>query len=122
MGMSAGRVWLSAALTVALAACAADSKTEDLNPNIFPTKYKQEVLDTLSRTLDYPANVRDAFITDPTLAPVGKDQRYISLRALQFPESSPGICRQQGPHRLLLRRPPQSIGRRDAGAMRQRAL
>ena len=77
MGMSAGRVWLSAALAVALAACAADRKTENLDPNIFPAKYKQEVLDTLSRTLDYPANVRDAFITDPTLAPVGKDQRYI---------------------------------------------
>lgn len=77
MEICAGRVWLSAALAVALAACAADRKTENLDPNIFPTKYKQEVLDTLSRTLDYPANVRDAFITDPTLAPVGKDQRYI---------------------------------------------
>jgi hypothetical protein len=77
MGGSALRLWLLAALTVALAACAADRKTENLDPNIFPANYKQEILDTLTNTLDYPANVRDAFITDPTLAPVGKDQRYI---------------------------------------------
>ncbi len=78
MGGLAARACMLAALTAALAACAVfDGKRENLDPNIFPTNYKQEVLDTLSRALDNPANVRDAFITDPTLAPVGKDQRYI---------------------------------------------
>jgi hypothetical protein len=77
MGASALRMWLLAALAVALAACAADRKTENVDPNIFPANYKQEVLDTLSNTLNDQANVRDAFITDPTLAPVGQEQRYI---------------------------------------------
>jgi ABC-type Fe3+-hydroxamate transport system substrate-binding protein len=77
MGGNAARLCLLTALAIALAACASDSKRENLDPNIFPTNYKQEILDTLSRTLDDPANIRDAFISDPVLAPVAKDQRYI---------------------------------------------
>ena len=45
-------------------------------PNIFPTNYKQEILDTLTRVLDDPTNVRDAFITEPALRTVNKEQRY----------------------------------------------
>jgi hypothetical protein len=78
MGGLAARLCGLLALAAALAACSAlGPKQENLDPNVFPANYKLEVLDTLSRTLDNPANVRDAFITDPTLAPVGKDQRYI---------------------------------------------
>jgi len=54
------------------------SKNEPVvDPNLFPGNYKQEVLDTLRTTLVEPSNVRDAFITDPVLAPVGGEQRYI---------------------------------------------
>ena len=74
--MGGARLFLPAALAVMLAACAADRRTQDLDPNIFPTNYKQEVIDTLSQALDDAVNVRDAFISDPALAPVGKDQRY----------------------------------------------
>jgi ABC-type Fe3+-hydroxamate transport system substrate-binding protein len=76
MGENAAKLCLLMALTVALSACASDSKRENLDPNIFPTNYKQEVLDTLARTIDDPANVRDASISDPVLAAVEKDQRY----------------------------------------------
>ena len=41
-----------------------------------PPNYKQEILDTLTRTLVDPTNIRDAYISDPVLRPVGKDQRY----------------------------------------------
>ena len=78
MGGLAARLCVLAGLTTALAACTVfETKRENLDPNVFPGNYKQEVLDTLTNTLDNPANVRDAFITDPTLAPVGNDQRYI---------------------------------------------
>lgn len=59
-----------------IAACSSDPKDEQ-DPNIVPTLYKQELLDTLQRSFPYPARVRDAFITDPALTPVGKDQRYV---------------------------------------------
>jgi hypothetical protein len=68
-------MWLAGGLALALAACAG-SKTPEVNPNAVPTNYKQEILDTLAHTLGAPTNVRDAFVTDPTLTPVGKEQRY----------------------------------------------
>jgi hypothetical protein len=57
-----------------LAACSSNDKTED--PNIFPDKYRQEVLDTLSSALPDITNVRDAFISEPTITPIGKVPRY----------------------------------------------
>jgi len=62
------------AVAMALVACTSDKK-DNVDPNIFPTNYKQEILDTLSRTLDDPTNVRDAAISDPMLSG-GKEQRY----------------------------------------------
>lgn len=58
-----------------LAACGS-GKTSLVEPNIPPTGFKREILDTLQRTLDDPTNVHDAFISDPVLTPVGIDQRY----------------------------------------------
>jgi hypothetical protein len=58
-----------------LAACGS-GKTSLVEPNIPPTGFKREILDTLQGTLDDPTNVHDAFISDPALTPVGSDQRY----------------------------------------------
>jgi hypothetical protein len=68
-------VALALALAMALAACSGD-KNKDVDPNIFPAKYKDEILFTMSTTLINPANVRDAFFTEPALRPAGRDQRY----------------------------------------------
>jgi hypothetical protein len=62
-------------LGLALAACTSDSKQAE-NPNIVPTNYKQEILNTMTSVLADPTNVRDAFITDPALAAGSRDQRY----------------------------------------------
>ncbi len=64
------------ALGVALAACSSDGKKSEENPNILPTNYKQEILDTMTRMLIDPTNVREAYITEPALAPGSRDQRY----------------------------------------------
>jgi hypothetical protein len=69
------RLALFSVVGLALAACAADEKKE-LDPNIVPTNYKQEIIDTLTGTLQDPTNVRDAFITEPTMATVGREPRY----------------------------------------------
>lgn len=76
MAGRAGRMWLLPAVALALAACSSDKKEILIDPNIFPTNFKQDVLATLPNALEDQTNVRDAFITDPVLTPVGKDQRY----------------------------------------------
>ena len=71
--------WLAVMLAAAaLAACSSfgSSKVQEVDPNLFPTDYKQEILNTMTQTLQDPTNVRDAYLSDPVLAPVGKDQRY----------------------------------------------
>jgi hypothetical protein len=65
---------------LALAACSAGGdyfgKPKEVEPNIFPKEYKKQITDTMTRLLDDPTNVRDAYISDPVLTTVGKDQRY----------------------------------------------
>ena len=77
MGKRTARLCLLTALAIAVAACSlTDSKPALENPNIFPTDFRHEILLTLPRVLDDQTNIRDAFISDPVLSPVGKDQRY----------------------------------------------
>jgi hypothetical protein len=64
-------------LVLTLAACST-TKEPPVDPNLFPTNYKKEILDTMKNTLPVNTNVRDAFISDPVLTPVGKDQRYMA--------------------------------------------
>jgi hypothetical protein len=68
-------LWLLPALAMALVACSS-SNTPEANPNIVPTDYKQEILDALTRALDDPTNLRDAYISDPVLTSTGANQRY----------------------------------------------
>ncbi len=74
------RLALLAAFAVALAACSSGSKFENVEPNIAPANYKQEVIATLTPVLDDPTNVRDAYISAPVLTtttPGSKEQRYV---------------------------------------------
>jgi hypothetical protein len=75
MGTNIAKPALLLALGLALAACASDDK-KDVDPNIVPTNYRQEILDTLSSTLPDPTNVRDAFISEPVMATVSKEPRF----------------------------------------------
>ena len=58
-----------------LAACSTKPEPP-VNPNIFPTDYKREILETMRTSLTVNTNVRDAFISAPVLAQVGTSQRY----------------------------------------------
>ncbi len=60
---------------LALAACSTTPE-KPVDPNLFPTNYKKEILSTMSKMLSDPTNVRDAYISAPVLTPVGKEQRY----------------------------------------------
>jgi hypothetical protein len=77
MGKRAASLWLLSALAVGVAACSND-KIMEVNPNLPPTRYKVEILDTLRTVFDKneTQTVTNAMITDPALRPVGSDQRY----------------------------------------------
>jgi hypothetical protein len=75
MRRSAACLGLLPVLALALTACAS-RKTPTVDPNAFPGSYRQEILSALEQTLGDPSNVRDAFISDPALTPIGKEQRY----------------------------------------------
>lgn len=65
---------------LALAGCGSSDylgKPKEVDPNIVPADYKNEIINTLKSVLIDPTNIRDAAISDPALAPVGKDQRYV---------------------------------------------
>jgi hypothetical protein len=75
---SVGQLCLTSAFAMSLLACSSDSKKEpEENPNVFPSDYKNEVLNTMTTSLDDPTNVRGAYISEPTLRPAGKEQRYM---------------------------------------------
>jgi hypothetical protein len=73
--MRGGMALIIAALTVALAACSSAQKPP-VAPNLAPTDYERELLNTLRSSLDNPTNVREASISAPALRPVGQEQRY----------------------------------------------
>jgi hypothetical protein len=70
-------VFLAFVLALSLTDCSSSSKEPEENPNLFPADYKNEILNTLTNTLEDPTNIRDAYITDPTLRAAGNEQRYV---------------------------------------------
>jgi hypothetical protein len=66
-----------AACTLVLAACAGSSPKPKIDPNVFPTNYKTEILKIMPDIVADPSNMRDTGISDPTLRTVGEDgSRY----------------------------------------------
>lgn len=69
---------LLSVLAVGLTGCSGSgSKQPEENPNVFPADYKNEILLTMTSTLDDPTNVRGAFISEPVLRQAGKEERYV---------------------------------------------
>jgi hypothetical protein len=71
------KLCLLSGLAMSLVACSSSKKESEENPNVFPSDYKNEILNTMTSTLDDPTNVRSAYITDPMIRPAGKDERYV---------------------------------------------
>ena len=72
----AARLCLLSALAGSLVACSSDKKQAE-NPNVFPADYKNEILTTMTNTLDDPTNIRSAYVTDPFVRSAGKEERYV---------------------------------------------
>src|SRR5512136_301351 len=70
-------LFLLSAVAGALVACSSNKNEPEENPNVFPANYKNEILTRMTSTLENPTNVHDAYISDPVLRPVGKNERYV---------------------------------------------
>jgi hypothetical protein len=68
---------LLAIVGLTFAGCSPSSKESEENPNKFPANYKDEILQTMTTSLDDPTNIRGAFISDPVLRRAGNDERYV---------------------------------------------
>jgi len=73
----AARLSLLLALAASLVACSSDKKQAEENPNVFPGDYKNEILLTLTNSLDDPTNIRSAYISEPVIRSTGKEERYV---------------------------------------------
>jgi len=74
----AGNLCLLSGVFLVIAACSSSKKADpEENPNVFPSNYKNEILNTLTTSLDDPTNVRDAYISEPVLRRAGNDERYV---------------------------------------------
>jgi len=77
MATRAAGLCLISVAALAIAACSSStSKRVEEIPNVFPAAYKEEILNTLTTSLDDPTNVRAAFISEPALRVIGKEERY----------------------------------------------
>jgi hypothetical protein len=75
-----GRSWLTAALALVLAGCSSDwTRERDRSERAFstpPTSYKADIVAFMRTYLNEPVGVRGAFISEPTLRPLGGVNRY----------------------------------------------
>ncbi len=77
--------WLLPAILLAGCAAPEEKKVEE---NLYPQGYRAEILEYLHKQLPDPSGIRDAFVSDPTLANVGATQRYVAC--LRFdPKEAP---------------------------------
>jgi len=72
---------LATALAVALASCGSDGMSQlrlapEDRPNVFPTNYRTEMVAGMRSYLTDPTNIRDASVSEPVLAEVGRQRRY----------------------------------------------
>jgi hypothetical protein len=69
--------WSFVLLFIAFAGCAGGPGSTDSGRTAYPANYKAELLAFLRTYLNDPSNVRDAFISEPSLRVVGPETRYV---------------------------------------------
>jgi len=81
------------ALASTLAACADSKAPKTADSNTIPTKYKDEVIETLKELFvkTDTVSVTGAFITDPTLRPVDNEQHYTICVRYMAHSTVPGV-------------------------------
>ena len=71
-------VVLSIGLAVPLAGCGSGRSREEREAriNIYPDHYRADILAALHTYVSDPIGIRDAYVSDPTVSPIGRQNRY----------------------------------------------
>ena len=71
-------VVLAVTVAVALAGCASGRSREEREAfiNIYPDKYRTDLLAALHTYVSDPTHIRDAYVSDPAIRPIGAQNRY----------------------------------------------
>jgi hypothetical protein len=78
-GRPAAMLALFALFAFALGGCTGwGREPPPVDPNLFPAKHREQVADFLRTYLNNPTKVRDAYISEPALKPVGQTVHYVS--------------------------------------------
>lgn len=80
MGRSAASIFLLSAIAVALAGCLDDKPSQPV-ANIYPAKYREEIIATLKINVfknNETTSVSNAFVSEPVLQQIGKEQHYVA--------------------------------------------
>ncbi len=95
MAKKAHKAFLLSILALALAACSSFGSGKDVavNPNLFPSAYKRQIVATLIELFkkNETISVSNALISPPVLAQVGQDQRYTLCVRYTAHGTSPGM-------------------------------
>jgi len=73
-------VLLVVALAVALSACGSGRSREEREAiiNVYPSNYKADLLAAVHTYVSDPTNIRDAYVSDPAIRPIGTQNRYVA--------------------------------------------
>ena len=77
------------ALALALAACAGRDPPA-VDPNLFPSDYKADILKMMPQIVDDPSNMRDTAISELALTQIGNERRYAACVRFN-PRKSPTV-------------------------------
>ena len=69
---------LAIAIAVALAGCGSGRSREEREAriNVYPDNYRTDLLAALHTYVSDPTNIRDAYVSDPAIKPIGTQNRY----------------------------------------------
>jgi len=68
------------ALAVALAGCGSSRSREEREAriNVYPDNYRADLQAALHAYVNDPTNIRDAYLSDPAVKPLGTQNRYVA--------------------------------------------
>jgi hypothetical protein len=77
------RVLLALCLAATLAGCVSGRSRElreerDARINVYPANYRADILAALHSYLSDPTHIRDAYVSEPSLQPIGRQKRYVT--------------------------------------------
>jgi len=83
-------VLAAAALAAGLCGCGTSASREEREArlNSYPDRYKSDLLAAMHAYAADPTNIRDAYVTDPALRPVGSQNRYAVCLRFNAKDSS----------------------------------